>query len=175
MSATRHAPDHAWTLSALAYAEGPVTPLNADVLLEMLRQSDEKHDEAHSRLRRTLTDIADRVDAAELRQANASLEQERIKAALAQPPDLTRSVLPTRLWVTVLLSTLAIVVSMIWAASSVKSDVRDQATIAAAEARLNDERVASLRLALDDLKKDAAMQRVQTESLTKLVIGNSRK
>jgi hypothetical protein len=53
--------------------------------------------------------------------------------------------------------------------------MHDQATQSAAESRLQDERILTLKATMDDIKKDAAMQRVQTESLTKMVIGLQRR
>jgi hypothetical protein len=145
-------------------------PTTLDSVIDRLLLHEENAREAHKRLRETLIEIGERLDKVQACQDNIRREHERMKTAMNQPPDLTRGFLPTRFWVTIFAATLSIAATIIGAAYSVKSDVRDQATLEASESRLNDERISNLRQAIDDLKKSGELQRIQLESLTKMVI-----
>ncbi len=147
-----------------------MSPLNPDVLAEMVRQNHETAEEAHRRLRESLRDLEGHVADLEKCQSEARAKLSRLETALNQPPDLTRSQWPMRHVLSFFGTAVTVIVVIIGAAYSVKSDVRDVATRQEDKARLDDERILSLRSALEDMKKDLAMQRVQTESLTKLVI-----
>lgn len=159
------------TVSRAGWDDDPMTRPSDDTLLEMLHEAIRKSDDAlagHQRLRQTLMGVGERVQDVESCQTVLRVDVGLLKD---RKPDLSQSIIPTRFWLA--MATLACIV--VGAAWSVKSDVRDISTQQSAEQKLNDERILTLRSTLDDLKKDAAMQRVQLESLTKMVISQQRR
>jgi hypothetical protein len=148
--------------------------MTLETLLERTIRNEDEWEKGHRRIRESLAIMGDRLDELDACQATMRLEAQRMQSQIAQPPDLTRSVLPTRLWLTVLGSTLVLAVSIFAAAYSVKSDVRDLSTRQASESRLNDERFTNQQRMIEDVKRDSAVQRMQLESLTKLLISRWR-
>jgi len=148
--------------SALEKAGASVTPLNNDVLLQMLHQQDEKHEAAHERLRRDFEALEARVALFATATTSATNRVQRLEDT---PADLSRSIIPTKIWLAMFGSTLTLVGIIIGAAYSVKSDVRDIATKQAAESRMSDERTIGQKQFNEDVKKALDMNRVYVESM----------
>lgn len=139
-----------------------VSPLNPDVLFKMLEQTDQKSEEGHHRLREDLRALEARIGHIESCQSEVRTKLTKLEA----PQDLTKSVIPTKLW----LAMLMLAIMIVGAAYSVKSDVRDIATQQTAQTKLDDSRSDTLRDSVAELKRMQEMQRVQLESLTKTVL-----
>lgn len=88
----------------------------ANLLLQMLAQNDEKHEEAHARLRASIRDMETRFDELHRRQLDTSTDVSRIKAT---PPDATSLRFPLPMVATIVVGFLALGAGM-W---SFRSDV----------------------------------------------------
>jgi hypothetical protein len=131
----------------------------------------EEMNSGHGRLRDTLRNVGESLDEYWNCQQDLKLKVRDLANAQAAPPDLSKSVIPTKLW----LSIIGLCAVIVGAAYSVKSDVRDIVTAHTAEQKLTDERNAAQKTFNEDLKKDFALQRIQLESLTKMVISQQRR
>jgi hypothetical protein len=158
-------------VSPSGWERARMSPPSDETLVQMVHDAWRRADDAergHKRLRETLTGLGERIQEYEAYLATVRGDVAGLKE---RRTDLSQSVLPAKFW----LATIALAAAVIGSAYSVKSDMHDQATQSAAESRLQDERILTLKATMDDIKKDAAMQRVQTESLTKMVIGLQRR
>lgn len=149
--------------------------LKADEAMIHSAQTADNAVAAHKRLGDRILDLGERIQGVEecqalLREKQARLE-EQFKGQRDTPPDLARSVIPTKFWVT-----MAVICGAVMGMTySVKSDVRDLSTQQAAQVRLIDERSTNQKLSDERKDKEIAMIRVQLESLTKMVISQQRR
>lgn len=162
------------SLSALAYAEGPVTPLNADVLLEMLRQSDEKHEDGHHRLR---TDI--RLIESRLEKLEQGLNDQRTTFASLPPPsapvEITRLRFPATVVFTMIVGCLGVGFTIYASTQAILTRMETQKVENDTANQVQNANIARMREIMDDFKKGQELQRIQIESVAKNVISQGRR
>ncbi len=156
-----------------------VTPLNADVLLQMVQQNDEKHEDGHQRLRQDIRALENETHALENEAARILHKlvelDSKVTRLETRQPDLSQVLVPGKMLVAAVLFSASIVGAM-WAITyGLRSDVRDLITQQEAHTRLEDERSNTLKESISDAKKMSEMQRVQLESLTKTVLTQQRR
>jgi hypothetical protein len=148
-------------------------PLTPEALLNQIQSIDEKHDDAHRRLREGLRDTNAEVEAIKKKQAEAN---EKFSTFAATPPD----VMKLRFTPSTVVAVVAVCVSIVggfWASTSgLRSDFRDMATrmetqqqVDTAYRKLQEERSTSFKEALDGLRRQQELQRYETQSVKDLV------
>lgn len=127
---------------------------------------------AHKRMGDRLIGLGERIQ--DLEQCNSNL-RDRLTRLESSPMDLTDSFIPTKVWVAAIGSVVALVVIILAASSSIKSDVRDSSTQYTAHIKLEDEREASRQRFNEDLKKQIELNRIQVESIRQELARMQRK
>lgn len=149
----------------------PVTPLNADVLLQMVQQNDDKSEEGHHRLRQDIRSLEGALSRVDTRLTELST---KVTGLETRQPVLSNVLFP---WQIVMggFALTATIMTGVWGITyGLRSDVRDLLTTQAAQAKMADERSATLKESISDAKKMQEMQRIQLESLTKTVLTQRR-
>lgn len=155
-----------------------MTPPNADSLLQMIGQNDEKHDAAHERLRYDLRALEAQVDAGfqALRASDATLLGD-MKAMAATPVDVAKLVLAPRLVASIVAAALLMAGGMWASTSGLRSDVRDiltrmeaQKTAGEAVAKVQEVQSITLRAAVDDLKRRQELQQSDIQVLKDAIL-----
>lgn len=150
--------------------------------IQRVDDSDKIHEAGHKRLREDLEKLVMRVSTIESQLPNL----ERRATILEQPVDVSKLRIQTRDVIGIVVVCLTIA-SSVWASTSglrtdnqaLRSDVRDiitrmqaQSNSSAAETKLQDERMANMQRAINDVKAQQTMQDLQIRSLRELVVSN---
>ncbi len=150
----------------------PVTPLNADVLLQMVQQNDDKSEEGHHRLRQDIRSLEGTMSRIDTRLTELSTKVNNLEN---KQPVLSNVLLPWQMFVGAVMLTTAIVGGMWGITYGLRSDVRDLVTSSEAHSKLEEERSNNLKEAVGEQKKMQELQRIQLESLTKTVLTQQRR
>lgn len=155
------------------------TPPEDSAVWQAIDDLHTRAEEGHRRLRESLRELED--DLAAIR--TAQLEDHNTVVVLSRTPiDLSKATLPPRLVVWTMGGVLTVALSFWASTSGLRSDVRDILTTQTAQveitrqvARLTDERNAALKDAIADVRRAYEEQRVQLETLTKMVLAQQRR
>lgn len=158
------------------------TPMTAarrdDGLMQMIQQNDEKHSDAHKRLRQDLDRLEEQVNKGfetlrEGRQANSA----RIDHLERAPTDISKVVLAPRI-VVAIVGLIVGIAGVFWASTyGLRSDVRDiltriEAQRSASEAmgRLQDVQAAAMRESIEAMKRRQELQQYELQGMKELIL-----
>jgi hypothetical protein len=146
--------------------EETTMPLTPEGLFRQIEIVDNKHEDAHKRLRESIREIDAELVLIKKAQSDAS---EKFAAYAATPPD----VMKLRFTPSTVVAVCAVCISIVggfWASTSgLRSDLRDMATVDVANRKLQDERAATFRDSLESLKRQQELQRYETQAVKDLV------
>lgn len=163
-----------------------MTPANHEGLLQMVQQNDDKHDDAHGRLRRDLRELEHQLTAGfqSLREADGKLQ-----AAIDKPLDPAKVMLAPRLVVAIVAGVLGVAGGMWATTSGLRSDVRDiltrmeaqstamdsQSRASEALGKLQEVQQAAIRQSIDEMKRRQELQQYEIQGLKEVILtGKSR-
>ena len=169
-------------LAAVVAVEEPMTQLNLAALQQLIESTDEKHDEAHQRLRHDFRELKAQLDAGlNSVRADHAQTQTHIATMQATPVDAMKLMLPTRVVVAIVAGAVGIAGSIWISTSGLKADVRDilgqlerQKTAVEASSKLQEIQAASPKTAIDDMKRRQELQQYEIQSLKEAIIGKAR-
>ena len=154
------------------------TSMNPAALQQLIASLDEKHDDAHLRVRTELSLLKNQLDSG-LQSVRAEIAVERTVLATyaATPVDVTKLVLSPRIVFTIVVVVLSIY-GTIWASTyGLGSDVRDiitridaQNKASEAAAKLLDVRAETVNRAIEDMKRRQESQAAEIQSLREAVL-----
>jgi len=152
--------------------------VNQQSLLQMIDQNDEKHDDAHKRLRTDLDRFEGQMQAAlnEIRERQSEIRA-KVEEAAGRPIDAMKLVLTPRVVMSIVASALVVAGTM-WASTlGLRSDVRDILTRMEAQKSANEAAVKlqeiqanSLRNAVDDMKRRQELQQYEIQALKEVIL-----
>lgn len=160
--------------------EGPEGTMG--VLLQMVSQNDQKHDDAHKRLRVSFRELEDRIESNfEYLRDGFMANRARMDALEKQagmPVDVTKLVLTPRVVVAIVVASLTLA-GGIWASTAgLRSDVRDILTRMEAQtatyesvAKLQEVQSNALKTAVDDMKRRQELQQYEIQQLKEVILG----
>lgn len=160
-----------------------MTPSNPqhEGLLQMVQQNDDKHEEAHERLRRDLRELE--------KQVSAGLQSSRdsdtaLRILIERPIDPGKVMLAPKLVVTIVLGVLS-VAGAVWGLNSgMRSDVRDiltrmeaqrttiesQSKASEALGKLQEVQQSAIRNAIDEMKRRQELQQYEIQGLKEVIL-----
>lgn len=156
------------------------------MLLQMVRQNDEKHEEGHKRLRGDWRSHDDELEKHGERLDKIEASQHKLDTRLtdiaATPPDLAKTTLSTGMVVALILAVVGIVGGQIALTRGLSSDIRDINTQLNLRAKadetlqkLQEERSAALKNAVETIGRKQELQQIQLQELRETVLGQQRK
>ena len=160
-----------------------VAPLNSAALHLQIQQNDDKHEDAHSRLRKDFIALADRVQGSEdMLQAHA-LRLQSIEQSSQNPTDISRLRFDWRTVVAIVGACVALWASSYQATYGIRTEVTETKAIALAVAkaqeanqksqemnqRLQDERYASLKDGMSAMQRLVQLQQYEVQRLNETI------
>lgn len=138
-----------------------------DGLLQMIQQNDEKHDEAHRRLRQDLDRLEEQVNKGfnSLREGFLT-NSSRIETVANTPIDATKLVLNTKVVVALLVMVLGIAAA-VWTIRSGMDRLSDRME---ATAKLQDVQSGALKTAVDEMRRRQELQQYELQSLKEAIL-----
>lgn len=119
---------------------GTPMAVNHDGFLELLDQTDQKHAEAHQRLRTDLRELESRTDDALRLLRDAMATKSQVADMANEPIDVTKLVLTPKIVASIIFVVVGIAGGMWASTSGLRSDLRDMATQLKSDQRVADER-----------------------------------
>lgn len=158
--------------------ETDMSPLNLAALQQMITSVDEKHVEAHQRLRHDYRELRSQLDLG-LQSIRNDLASSRMEIAKieATPVDATKLVLTPKIVVGIVVTVVAIY-GGIWASTyGLRSDVRDilsrietQKTAVEAASKLQEVQANTLNKSIDEMRRRQELQQYEIQSLKEAVL-----
>jgi len=145
----------------------PVTALNRDGLVQMVEHVDQKHEEAHKRLRLDLRQLEEEVNKGfqSLRESSLT-NRAKITEIEKMPVDATKLVLSTPVIVAMIVMALGIAAAM-W---SVRSGMERLSDKMEAASKLSDVQNGALKTSVDDMKRRQELQQYEIQSLKEAIL-----
>lgn len=146
--------------------------LTPEVLWQRIEQDDKKHDQAHTRLRETLGDLRDALDSLEQISADSKLLVSRLETAQQDPVDVAKLRFTPSVVIGIITMAITVAAGM-WASTyGLRSDVRDiltrmnlQTELDVARTKLQDERAANLKDAVDSMRRRQELQQYEIQGV----------
>ena len=152
--------------------------VNHDGLLELLDQTDQKHEDAHKRLRSDFRLLEERVDDAfKLLNEGHLANKQRITEVANTPIDPSKVMFTPKI-VGSIVGTALLVSGSMWAFNTgMRSDVRDiltrmeaQKTAIEQAVKLQDVQTASIKTSVDEMRRRQELQQMQIAELKESII-----
>lgn len=152
-----------------------------DVLLQMITQNDQKHEDAHKRLRQSIREVEERLESnfEYLRDGHLAVKS-RMDAAeqhALQPIDASKLVLSTKVVVGIVATAIALAAGMWASTAGVRSDVRDiltrmeaQKTATESTAKLQEVQLQSVKIAVDEMRRRQELQQYEISQLKEAIL-----
>jgi len=145
------------------------------MLMQLVQQNDEKHEDNHHRLRADLRTLAEQVDEIETRQH--TIMGRVAKLENAPPPDVTKLHFDTRVVVGIVLFAVSVFSANYASTYSLRSDVRDiltkmaqQDRLEESRAKLQEERSNTLRDAIESMKRRQELQQYELQGMKETIL-----
>ena len=165
------------------------TPANLEPLFQMIQQVDDKQDEAHSRLRQTMIDVAQRVESnyeffrtgMEANKAKIALLEQSAVALTNAPVNIDKIIFTPRVVATIVVSLLTLYGFFLASTAGIKASVND-VSIKMDEVRrhgvdyetLENERFTRLSKDIADIKGQQTMQELRITNLRETVLSGQK-
>lgn len=147
-------------------------------LLQMIELNDQKHDDAHKRLRTDLRELETQVNAGfqSLREGY-SANVNKIEALAAKPLDATKLVLAPRVVVSIVACSIGLA-GAVWASTAgLRSDMRDiltrmeaQKQASEAAGRLQEVQTSAIKTSVDEMKRRQELQQYEIQNLKEVIL-----
>jgi hypothetical protein len=157
----------------------PIMTPPRDGLIQMIQQNDDKHEEAHRRLRQDLDKLEEQVNKGfqSLRDGFIT-NQSRIDTVANAPIDVAKLVMTPRIVIGIVMLVLSVAGAM-WASTlGLRSDVRDILTRMDAKraddanlARIQELQIGMLKATVEDMKKRQELKQYDIQDLTNALNG----
>lgn len=144
-----------------------MTPPRGDGLIQMVQQNDEKHDEAHRRLRQDFDKLEEQVNKGfESIRERITASESNIKSIEKTPIDATKLVLSTPVVVTLVIMALGIAAA-VW---GVRAGMEQLAEKMESAAKLQDMQNTALKTSMDDMRRRQELQQYEVQGLKEAVL-----
>lgn len=150
-----------------------MTARRDDGLLQMIEQNDDKHEEAHRRLRQDLDRLEEQVNKGlqSLRDGFMA-NQSSIEHLKQKPIDATKLVLSTPVVVTIVVIALGIAAG-VW---GIRSSMQQLADKLESSAKLQDVQNTALKTSVDEMRRRQELQQYEIQGLKEAILtGKARK
>ena len=151
---------------------------SSTALRQIIEPFDEKHDDAHKRLRQDLRDFKIQLDHG-LQSMREEIAKDRAEIASlkATPVDATNLILRGRVIVALVLTVVGICAGVWGSTAGLRSDVRDiltrieaQKTAVDAATKLQEMQSTSLKVAIDEMKRRQELQQYEIQGLKEAIL-----
>lgn len=150
-----------------------MTARRDDGLLQMIEQNDDKHEEAHRRLRQDLDKLEEQVNKGlQSLRDGFNANKSRIETVEQKPIDATKLVLSTPVVVTIVVIALGIAAG-VW---GIRSSMQQLADKLESSAKLQDVQNTALKTSVDEMRRRQELQQYEIQGLKEAILtGKARK
>ncbi len=148
------------------------------VILQMVSQNDEKHEQGHQRLRTDWRELDERVEHLETVSAQ---HENRLVAITSTPQDISKLSMSPGLVASIVLAVVGIVGTNLATTWGMRSDIssinlrlESRSELDKSTQKIQDERASALQKVVDEIKRKQDLQQLEVQSLRETILNQRR-